>query len=172
MSEKVEYFGNKDIMIYLLVCFALGLTIGVSFAHYKNVRFSLIHARMEKIKANHAKLELGYKGITDTSKTKIYDEVQELKGRSFDTGCTIADGEFRFNVTYNKPPKLIFANNGILVNSTTTLGKWSQNFQHSLTKEKITIKEIKPSAQEIHICWLAFPDLEEKKKEEEEKKVL
>lgn len=122
MSEKVEYFGNKDIMIYLLACFAIGLTIGVSFAHYKNVRFALIHTRMEKIKATHAKLDLGYKSITDPSRTKIYDEVQALKGRSFDTGCTIQDGEFRFNVTYNKQPKLILANNGILVNSTTTLG--------------------------------------------------
>lgn len=122
MSEKVEYFGNKDIMIYFLACFAIGLTIGVSFAHYKNVRFSLIHARMENIKKNHEKLKLGYNSITDTSRTKIYDEVQSLKGRSFDTGCTIQDGEFRFNVSYNKPPKLILTNNGLLVNSTTSLG--------------------------------------------------
>ena len=49
MSEKVEYFGNKDIIIYLLICFAVGLTIGVSFAHYKNVRFGLINRRMNTI---------------------------------------------------------------------------------------------------------------------------
>jgi hypothetical protein len=146
MSEKVEYFGNKDIMIYLLACFAIGLTIGVSFAHYKNVRFGLIHTRMENIRKTHEKLKLGYNGITDTGKTKIYDEVQALKGRSFDTGCTISDGEFRFNVTYNKPPKLILANNGILVNSTTTLGKWKQDVKYTHTAEKITVSSIKPAA--------------------------
>jgi hypothetical protein len=160
MSEKVEYFGNKDIIIYLFACFAIGLTIGVSFAHYKNVRFGLIHDRMVAIEKMHGKLKDGYKAITDPSRTKIYDDVQALKGRSFDTGCTIEDGEFRFNVSFTKKPKVILANNGILVNSTLALGKWSQSVETTITKEHISLKEIKPAAQEIHICWLAFPDLQ------------
>jgi hypothetical protein len=60
MSEKVEYFGSKDILVYLVVCFAIGITIGVSFAHYKNVRFGLIHKRMVAIKNNHIDLKKGY----------------------------------------------------------------------------------------------------------------
>lgn len=75
MSEKVEYFGSKDILIYLVACFIIGITIGVSFAHYKNVRFGLIHKRMVKIKENHLQLQSGYKSITDKEKTKEYNEV-------------------------------------------------------------------------------------------------
>lgn len=123
MSEKVEYFGSKDILIYLVACFIIGITIGVSFAHYKNVRFGLIHKRMVKIKENHIQLQKGYKDITNETKTKEYNEVQLYKGRSFDTGCTNQDGEFRFNVSYAKEPTVILANNGLLVNSTLTLGQ-------------------------------------------------
>ena len=114
---------------------------------------------MIKIKAKHEELQKGYKDITSEDRAQIYDQVQALKGRSFDTGCTTQNGEFRFNVTYSKPPKVILNNNGILVNSTQSLGRWKQNVDYSFDKEFIKIKSIKPAAQEIHICWLAFPDL-------------
>jgi hypothetical protein len=124
MTEKVEYFGNKDIMIYLLICFGVGMTIGASFAHYKNVRFNLINKRMNTIESTHKSLLLGYDEITKPKKLALYHEVQKYKGRSFDTGCTTKDGEFRFNTTFTKKPKLLLTNNGILVNSTLALGKW------------------------------------------------
>lgn len=146
MTEKVEYFGNKDIMLYLLACFVIGITIGVSFAHYKNVRFGLISARIKTIKSTHERLIEGYASITDKGKTKLYDEVQLYKGRSFDTGCTNQDGIFKFNVTYTKKPKLLMSNNGILVNSTTTLGLWQQKVDFDHDESKITIKSIKPAA--------------------------
>lgn len=146
MSEKVEYFGNKDIIIYLLICFGVGMTIGVSFAHYKNVRFGLISRRMNTIDQVHKNLQTGYSDITDPKKLAIYHEVQKYKGRSFDTGCTIQDGEFRFNTTFTKKPKLLLTNNGILVNSTLALGKWEQFVTFDYDEQFMRVKSIKPAA--------------------------
>lgn len=160
MSEKVEYFGNKDIAFYLIVCFALGLLIGMSFAHYKNFRFRLIHTKMQGIKERHQLLNKEHDRIQSEGMLNITNVIKKLKGRSFDTGCTINDGEYYFNVSYKVPPKVMLGMNGILVNSTTKLGQWVQDVNYTVTKDLINITSIKPAAQEIHVCWLAIPDLE------------
>lgn len=160
MSEKVEYFGNKDIMIYMIVCFGMGMVIGMSFAHYKNFRFDLISSKISAINKKHIELENGHKEIQSKDRLKINEEIKKLKGRSFDTGCTIQDGEYYFNTSYRVPPKVMLGMNGMLVNSTTKLGQWIQNVDYTVTKDFINITSIKPAAQEIHVCWLAIPDLE------------
>lgn len=48
----------------------------------------------------------------------------------------------------------------MLVNSTLALGKWEQFVTFEYDEQFMKVKSIKPAAQEIHICWLAFPDLE------------
>lgn len=160
MSEKVEYFGNKDIAFYLIVCFAMGLIIGMSFAHYKNFRFRLIYKKMQEIIKRDKLLKKEHDSIQSEQMLNITKEVRRLKGRSFDTGCTIQNGEYNFNVSYKVPPKVMLGMNGILVNSTTKLGQWVQNVDYTVTKDLINITSIKPAAQEIHVCWLAIPNLE------------
>ena len=159
MSEKVEYFGNRDIIVYLFVSFGLGITLGISFAQYKNLRFSLIKSRLDNI----SKLNVTYNDyhgkLNSPERLAVFKQIQELKGRSLDTGCTIKDGIYLFNHTYQTKPKIMLGMNGLLINSTKEIGVYKQWVNYTWDSQQIQIHSIKPAAQEIHVCWLVVPDL-------------
>jgi len=166
-QEKVEYFGNKDIVVILLTCFGIGIFIGVSFANYKNSRFNLIKEKIAKVRNEEARIKSDLISFETKDLLKTVEDIRELKGRTFDSGCTTTNGVYKFNQTYEAKPTLMFTMNGFLLNNTAANGLWEQGLEYTYTNKELDLTKISPEGQEIHVCWLVVPNIEEPKKKEQ-----
>ena len=159
-NEKVEYFGNKDVLMIIALGFIVGILIGVSFGRYNNNRLGQIQKDIDSLKAQRLEIEKTRESFeTPDLIVKELNEVRGLKGRTFDSGCTIKAGTYAFNQTYTEKPTVMLAMNGMLIQETDAEGIWEQTVEYEHTKTHLELKKIVPETQEIHVCWLVIPEV-------------
>ena len=144
-NEKVEYFGNRDVLIIIALGFLLGIIIGVSFGRYNNNRLGQIQKDIDSIREERIKIEETRVSFeTPDLIVKELEEVRELKGRTFDSGCTIRAGTYAFNQTYIEKPTVMLSMNGMLIEETNDKGIWEQQVEYDHTNTHIEFKKIVP----------------------------
>ena len=159
-NEKVEYFGNRDVLMIITLGFLLGILIGVSFGRYNNNRLGQIQKDIDLLREERIKIEETRASFeTEDLIVKELEEVRGLKGRTFDSGCTIRAGTYAFNQTYAEKPTVMLSMNGMLIQETDAQGIWEQQVEYEHTNTHIELKKIIPETQEIHVCWLVVPEV-------------
>ena len=167
-NEKVEYFGNRDVIIIIILALLSGILIGVSMGRYNNNRLGQIQKDINYIISERTKIEAKRVSFetNDLIKNELLD-VQSLKGRTFDSGCTIRAGTYAFNQTYTEKPTVMLSMNGMLIQETQELGLWKQIVEYEHTNTHIELKKIEPETEEIYVCWLVVPKVEIQKQDQQ-----
>ena len=109
--NKVEYFGNKEIIIYASITILVGFFIGVAFAHYKNLRFSLINDQLSKLQLRYGEYNLAYSNVDSDLPIEMANTISNLESLQHYTKChekteaSVSMGAVRFK----KMPKIMIS---------------------------------------------------------------
>ena len=113
--NKVEYFGNKEIIIYASITILVGFFIGVAFAHYKNLRFALVNDQLEKLQHRYGEYNLAYSNVDSDLPIEMANTIANLESLQYYTKChEKSEASVSFDkVRFKKMPKIMISQSKI-----------------------------------------------------------